>query len=91
MHVDFSSLCEPWYNVEHQEQIDPHCVKMACAAMVHFGLNPGKLVRWMVSRYTGYHCDVQQILAVFRPHIKAEDYGYIERILLDGCPAKLKK
>jgi hypothetical protein len=35
--VDFSLLCEPRYNYEKQERINPHRVKMASAAMVHFG------------------------------------------------------
>jgi hypothetical protein len=42
--VDFSLLCKPWYNYENQERIDPHHIKMASAAMVNFGLNPGKFV-----------------------------------------------
>jgi hypothetical protein len=60
--VDFSLLCEPWYNYEQQEQIDLRCIKMASAAMVHFGLNPGKFVQWMGGQYTGYHRDVQRTL-----------------------------
>jgi len=53
---------------------------MASAAMVHFGLNPGKFVRWMGGEYTGYHCDVKKTLIA----------DHIERILLDGCPVELK-
>jgi hypothetical protein len=41
--------------------------------MVHFGLDPGKFVRWMGGEYTGYHCDVQRTLAAVRPYITAED------------------
>jgi len=63
MQVDFSTLCKHRYNFQQQEQIDPHRVKMASAAMVHFGLDPGKLVRWMGGKYTGYHRNVQQTLA----------------------------
>ncbi len=40
--IDFSLLCKPRYNYEKQERIDPYCVEMASAAMVHFGLDPGK-------------------------------------------------
>ena len=87
--VDFSLLREPRYYYEQQEQIDPHRVKMASAAMVHFGLDPGKFVRWMGGKYTGYHRDVQRTLLAVRPYITAEDYNHIERILLDGCPAEL--
>jgi len=88
--VDFSSLCEPWYNYEQQERIDPQRVEMASAAMVHFGLNPGKFVRWMGGEYTGYHRDVKKTLIAVHPHVTDEDYDHIERILLDGCPAELK-
>ena len=42
--IDFSRLREPRYNYEQQERIDPQRVEMASAAMVHFGLNPGKFV-----------------------------------------------
>ncbi len=42
--VDFSLLHEHRYNYDQQEQINPHRVEMASAAMVHFGLNPGEFV-----------------------------------------------
>ncbi len=85
----FSLLCKPRYNYEQQEQIAPHHGKMASAAMVHFGLNPGKFVRWMGGEYTGYHRDVQRTSAAVRPYITAKDYNHIEQILLDGYPAEL--
>ena len=43
--VDFSLLCEPRYNYEQQEQIDSQRIKMASAAMVHFGLDPRTFVQ----------------------------------------------
>ena len=86
--IDFSRLRETWYNYEQQERIDPHRVEMASAAMVHFGLDPGKFVRWMGGEYTGHHRDVEKTLVAVRPHITVEDYNHIERILLDGCPAE---
>ncbi len=87
--MDFSLLHEPWYNYEHQEQIDPHHVEMASAAMVHFGLDPVNFVQWVGSEYSGYHHDVQRTLAAVCPYITAKDYNHIERILLDDCPAEL--
>jgi hypothetical protein len=87
--VDFSLLHKLWYNYEQQEQINPHRVKMASAAMVHFGIDPGKYVQWMGGEYTGYHRGVQKTLAAVRPYITAEDYNHIEQILLDGCPAEI--
>ena len=88
--VDFSLLREPRYEYEQQKQIDTHRVEMASAAMVHFGLDPGKFVRWMGGENTGYHCDVEKTLIAVRPHVTVEDYNHIKRILLDGCPAELK-
>jgi hypothetical protein len=88
--VDFTPLRVPRYNYEQQERIDPHRVEMASAAMVHFGLDPGKFVRWMGGEYTGYYRDVKTTLFAVCPYITAEDYNHIERILLDGCPAELK-
>jgi hypothetical protein len=88
--VDFTPLREPWYNYEQQERINPHRVEMASAAMVHFGLDPGKFVQWMGGKYTGYYRDVKATLLAVRPYITADDYNHIERILLDGCPAELK-
>jgi len=88
--VDFSSLCEPRYNYEQQEQIDPQRIEMASEAMVHFGLDPGKFVQWMGGEYTGYHRDVKKTLIAVHPHVTDKDYDHIERILLDGCLAELK-
>ncbi len=87
--MDFSLLCKPRYNYKQQERINPHRVKMESAAMVHFGLDPGKFVRWMGGKYTGYHPDVQRTLAAVRPYITADDYNHIEQILLDDCFAEL--
>jgi len=42
--IDFTPLREHRYGYESQLTIDPHRVEMANAAMVHFGLDPGKFV-----------------------------------------------
>jgi hypothetical protein len=62
---------------------------MSSAAMIHFGLNPGKFVQSIGGEYTSYHCDVQRTLVAVCPYIIAEDYNHIEQILLDKCPAEL--
>jgi hypothetical protein len=87
--VDFSLLPKPRYNYEQQEWVNPNCIEMANAAMVHFGLDPGKFVQWMGGEYTGYNCDVQKTLAAVCLYITAKDYNHIEWILLGGCPAEL--
>ncbi len=53
LQMDFSTLRRPQLNYESQTQIDPDQVCMANAAMVHFGLDPGRFVRWMGGEYTG--------------------------------------
>jgi hypothetical protein len=40
LRIDFTSLHEPQLGYENQECIDPYCVEMARAAMIHFGLDP---------------------------------------------------
>jgi hypothetical protein len=87
--VDFSPLCKPRYNYEQQERINPHRIKMASAAMIYFGLNPGKFVRWLGGKYTGHHQDIQTTLDAVESHITPRDFEHMKRILLDGCPAEL--
>jgi len=87
--VDCSLLREPRFNYEQQEWTDPHRVKMASAAMVHFSLNPGICVQWMGGEYTGYHRDVQRTLVAVHPHVMAKNNNHIEQILLDSCPTEL--
>ncbi len=55
--------------------------------MVHFGLDPGKFVRYLSGKYTGQYQNVQLTLDAVRNHVTLEDYNHIKRILLDGCPA----
>ncbi|KAL7433446.1 hypothetical protein ACHAXH_004340 [Discostella pseudostelligera] len=87
--LDFSSLCKPRLNYEAQTAIDPHRVEMANAAMLHFGMDPGKFVRWMGGEYTGRSQDVSRVLRAVKDHISEEDYFHVHRILLQGCPHKL--
>jgi hypothetical protein len=87
--VDFSPLREPRYNNKQQERINPHCIKMARAAMIYFGLDPGKFVRWLEGEYTGHHRDIQTILDAVESHIMAKDFKHMKWILLGGCPAEL--
>ena len=88
LRLDFTSLREPRYFYEDQECIDLHRVEMASAAMIHFGLDPGKFVRWLSGEYTGQYRDVHRTLSAIHEHVGAQDYQHIKRILLDGCPAQ---
>ena len=63
---------------------------MASAAMVHFGMDPGKLVGWLGGEYIGDRRDVACILATIHGHISKDDYSHMKRIIIDGCPVELK-
>ncbi|MBM4179848.1 MAG: hypothetical protein FJ211_11055, partial [Ignavibacteria bacterium] len=81
--IDFTPLREHRYGYESQLTIDPHRVEMANAAMVHFGLDPGKFVRWIGGEYTGQSRDVAFALAQAAPHVHPKDLAHMRRILLD--------
>jgi hypothetical protein len=63
LQIDFSLLPKPQSNYESQTTIDPHQVSMVNAAMAHFGLDPGRFVRWMGGKYTGQHRHAHSTLA----------------------------
>jgi hypothetical protein len=89
LQVDFTPLQDLCLGYEQQDHINPYCVEMASAAMIHFGLDPGKFVRFLSSKYSGQYWDVHCILDAIQDHITSDNYGHIKRILLDGCPAHL--
>ena len=89
LQLDFSPLREPQYNYERQAKISPRRVELALAAMIHFGLDPGKLVCWLGGEYTGACQDANQTLTAVRDHVSTDDFNHMKRILLDGSPFKL--
>ena len=60
--LDFSPLRKPRYGYESQATISSRQVEMASAAMIHFSLDPGKLVRWLGGEYMDTHRDVNRTL-----------------------------
>jgi hypothetical protein len=62
---------------------------MASAAVIHFGLDPGKFVRFLLGKYTSQYQDVCRTLDAIQDHVTSDNSGHIKRILLDGCPAQL--
>ncbi len=62
---------------------------MASAAMINFGLDPGKFGRFLSGEYTGQYWDIHHTLDAIRDHVTSNDYGHIKQILLNGCPAQL--
>jgi hypothetical protein len=46
LQVDFTPLQDLCLGYKQQDHIDPYPVEMASTAMIHFGLDPGKFVRF---------------------------------------------
>jgi hypothetical protein len=57
--------------------------------MIHFGLDPGKFVCFLLGKYTCQHWDVRCSPDAVRNHVTSDNYNHNKRILLDGCPAQL--
>ena len=53
LRVDFTSLQDPRLVYEQQDHINPHRLEMASMAMIHFGIDPGKFVCFLLGKYTG--------------------------------------
>jgi hypothetical protein len=83
----FTSLCNPCLGCKQGDHIDPHCVEMASVAMIHFGLDPEKFVRFFLGEYTGQYWDVCRTLDAVQDHITSDNYNHVKRILLNRCPA----
>jgi hypothetical protein len=88
LQVDFTPIRQPRIGYKDQTHINPHRIKMASAAMVYFGLDPGNFIRNLAGKYTGQHQDVQHTFNAVQNHVTHEDYEHIKWILLHGCPAQ---
>ena len=62
---------------------------MASASMIHFGLDPGKLVHWLGGEYIGELRKVNLTLAAVKDHKSTDDFNHMKRILLDSSPFEL--
>ena len=89
LQVNFTPLQDPHLGYEQQDHINPYHVEMASTAMIHFGLVPGKFVRFLLGEYAGQYWDICCTLDAIRDHLTSDNYGHIKQILLDGCPAQL--
>jgi hypothetical protein len=59
LQIHFTPLRDPCLGYEQQDHIDPYCMELASAAMIYFGLDPGKFVRFLLGEYTGQYWDVR--------------------------------
>ncbi len=77
LQVNFTPLQDPRLGYKQQDHIDPYCVEMASAAMIHFGLDPGKFARLLLGKYTGQYWDVCHTLDAIQDHVTSDDYGQV--------------
>jgi hypothetical protein len=89
LRVNFTPLQDPCLGYEQQDHINPYCMEMASAAMIHYGLDLGKFVYFLSDEYTGQYWDVRCTLDAIQDHVTSDDYDHIKQILLDGCSAQL--
>jgi hypothetical protein len=59
LQVDVTPLQYPCLGYKQQDHIDPYRVEMASVAMIHFGLDPGKFVCFLLGKYTGQYQDIR--------------------------------
>jgi hypothetical protein len=78
LRVDFAPLQDPCLGYEQQDCINPYCMEMASAAMIHFGLDPGKCVRFLSGKYTSQHWDIHCTLDAIWDHVTSDIYGHIK-------------
>jgi hypothetical protein len=64
------------------QPLDPHHIKMASAAMVHFGLYPGKFICFLAGKYTGHHQDVCHSVNAVQDYVTPDNYMHMKQILL---------
>ncbi len=89
LQVDITPLQDPCLGYEQQDHINSYRVEMASAAMIHFGLDPGKFVCFLLGKYSSQYWDICCTLDAIRDHVKSDNYIHIKQILLDCCPAQL--
>jgi hypothetical protein len=89
MKIDFTLMCEPCLGYEEKNHIDFHRIEMASAAMVRFGLDPGKFICFLAGKHTRHHRDIHRTLNAVQDYVTPDDYKHMKRILLNGCPAPL--
>ena len=86
--IDFSPLKIPRLNYADQQSICPNRVTLATAGLIHYGLHPGMLVRYLKGEYVGETRSYVRVLNEVSDRINSEDADHIKRILTLGCLAK---
>jgi hypothetical protein len=85
--LDCTKIREPRIGYADQQEIQPSCVDMATAAIIHYSLHPGMLIQYVKGKYAGESRDVSQVVNDVLPYIDQQDVKHISRILTNGCPS----
>jgi hypothetical protein len=64
--LDFSPLKAPRLDYANQQHISQHRVDLATAGLIHYGMHPGMLLRYMKGKYTGESRSADVILKKVR-------------------------
>jgi hypothetical protein len=64
-------------------------VDLATACTIYYGLHIEMVIRYIKGEYVGESRNVDRILKVVSPYIKAEVCKHIKRIINQGCPSHL--
>ncbi len=87
--VDFTSLKLPRLDYAKQTEISIERVDQATACAIHYRLNPGMVIRFLMGEYVGETRDSAAILTKVSPYINKEDCKHIKHIIDQGCPSHL--
>ncbi len=87
--MDFLKLREPRIGYAKQEKIQQCRIDMATAAMIHYFLHPGMLIRYIKSKYVGENRGLLQVLNDVSRYIDDVNAKHIECILTQGCPLQI--
>ena len=84
-HIDYRDLLDPRLDYLAEKSIDSHRTDMATACLMHYGMDPGMLVRYMQLEYTAEsHGPTFELYAHV---IDPLDLSHMRRIMQQGCPA----
>jgi hypothetical protein len=72
LQVNYTPLQDPCVGYEQQDHINPYSVEMASAAMIYFGLDPGKFICFLLGKYIGQYQDVCCTLDAIRDHLRSD-------------------
>jgi len=89
VHVELSPIFNPREGYAEQVHLYIDRIDMASALFIHYGGDPGKVVRALNQEYLRSSLDRKGILARVKGLVSEDDYWRMQRILFTGCPSHL--